>query len=438
MMVTLFRIAWLLSVIVLAFGPILSTTPLLGFTGGIVKLLIAAMAGPLFAVHILLLLGYGGLTSMGILSFNQVRVPALISTMACASLLLPPLLSLLFCSPEFHVEDVPSQSLSFLMSKKKGFSLPKWITPSECPPLTDYRNVTTTFRHRIPSPIGPASREDSFLNSQTRQLWDSMFSNETRTRLQTLYFPPPLVFTAKKTGVLIMVHGGGWWTGEADMTPFHCHVMHAHAVGWGAATLEYRLGRDGWSGEDQVKDVKDAVKHIVKHHKQDVDPSRVILVGSSAGAHLALLSAYQLNNENTNNSKPMIAGVVALSPSTSIEIGLSDFAITRWRGAWDESMATKRLCEGVADCHQKLSPIEHVSKNSPKTILVHSGSDEYYTPQHSRALHQALIKMGIPHVFMEPPMMPHLFDNVESLAATQLFRHSMKCLMQSLPSDNEW
>ena len=430
------RSVWIFVVGYLSLGPVIAPLPLLGCSGSLLKLVGYMNAGPLFALHTLLLLGYAGLASLKMVSPEKMKTPATMSIASILSIALPTVLSLLTCSPEW-IDNVAAQTklsspLTNLL-QPQGASFAKWTTPVfMCGDLGAYSNETTTYRQSIP-PVGPGSLDPTFLNPVTAFVMKG-FGSATQTSLKTVYFPVPDEHKKddSKPGLVIFVHGGGWWSGDPAAMPSSCHAEFAFSQGWAYAFMEYRLGRNGWSGDVQLQDVKDAIHHILENHGKDVDLRKVVVIGSSAGANLGLSAAYQLNNENANLEEPTIAGIFAVAPSTSVDIGTGKHSIPKWGGAWDEKAATERFCEGVDDCDKRLSPLEHVTKYTPKTVLLHGVSDEYYTPHHSRALVKKLAGNSISHVHLEPPLMPHCLDIAQSCIPYQMGSSALLQLMKSL------
>jgi acetyl esterase/lipase len=103
--------------------------------------------------------------------------------------------------------------------------------------------------------------------------------------------PDPYVFPGPRA-VLIYVHGGGWIAG--DRTKIPDMVTAQVARGYALASVDYRLATTGPDGRlvgsfpGAIWDVKRAIRAVkAKAKAWGLDPDRVILVGASAGGHLA-------------------------------------------------------------------------------------------------------------------------------------------------------
>ena len=89
--------------------------------------------------------------------------------------------------------------------------------------------------------------------------------------------------------LIIFIHGGGWKRGDKDNATGQQKVAHYHALGYAFASVNYRLVPDA-SVEQQASDVAAAIRWLRGHAAQlGFDPGRVVLMGHSAGAHLAAL-----------------------------------------------------------------------------------------------------------------------------------------------------
>ncbi len=92
-----------------------------------------------------------------------------------------------------------------------------------------------------------------------------------------------------KSTILFYVHGGGWSAGSRDS--FHHHLEHFSGQGYWCASVGYRLAPNAkW--KDQLVDIMEGYDRFIRLlADKQVRYNKVIVVGSSAGAHLGSLLA---------------------------------------------------------------------------------------------------------------------------------------------------
>ena len=125
--------------------------------------------------------------------------------------------------------------------------------------------------------------------AQTPDLPDLAYGPEPRQRMD-VYLPA----MTERTPVLLMVHGGAWVVGDKSM-PRVVEQKVAHWVrdrGFILVSVNYRLAPEVHP-PTQAADIARALAMVQRRAPSwGGDPSRVVLMGHSAGAHLvALLSA---------------------------------------------------------------------------------------------------------------------------------------------------
>lgn len=102
-----------------------------------------------------------------------------------------------------------------------------------------------------------------------------------------LWLPDPV--PAAPVPLVIFIHGGGWSMGSKDKTTGAAKILHFTGRGTAFASVGYRLV-PRVRVEDQAADVASAIAHLL-HAVPDlpIDLRRIVLMGHSAGAHLAAL-----------------------------------------------------------------------------------------------------------------------------------------------------
>lgn len=169
---------------------------------------------------------------------------------------------------------------------------------------------------------------------------------------------------------VVNIHGGFW---RAKYNLDHAgHLCAALAAeGLGTANLEYRrVGNDGGGWPGTFEDVRNAFQFLVQYAPQhNLDASRIIVMGHSAGGQLALcLAAHE----------PKVAAAVSLAGVVDLErayqLHLSNDAVVEFlRGTPTE----------VPDHYREANPMQ-LSITHARQSLIHGRSDDTVPPSFSR------------------------------------------------------
>lgn len=175
-----------------------------------------------------------------------------------------------------------------------------------------------------------------------------------------LYVPAKEKFTT-----IMFTYGGGWQKGTRKSVVTIGEAFRK--VGYGCALLSHRLGPAA-KFPAQAEDVAAGFAWVKSNiAKRGGDPARVVLAGHSSGAHLSLLVATDPQYLKVHKLSPKdVFGVIGLSTPTDLEpreskSGFGD-ALMGGRGADTFGRDPKVLKEA--------SPIQHLTKDLPPTLLV--------------------------------------------------------------------
>jgi acetyl esterase/lipase len=132
--------------------------------------------------------------------------------------------------------------------------------------------------------------------------------------LQTMdiYSPP----TGKDHPVVLMIHGGGWTSGDkADPDVVNNKMPWFVSQGYVFISMNYRL-RPAALVRDQVLDVAMAMQYIYRNIlRYRGDPTHILLMGHGSGAYLAAIVATDKDFMQSRGMDPKeIPGVVLLDP----------------------------------------------------------------------------------------------------------------------------
>jgi acetyl esterase/lipase len=93
----------------------------------------------------------------------------------------------------------------------------------------------------------------------------------------------------KRAPLVLFVHGGGWKRGSKDNASGPWKAPHYTQAGYAYASINYRLVPAA-TIEQQAADVAASLRYLIDNAARlGFDPSRIVIMGHSAGAHLVAL-----------------------------------------------------------------------------------------------------------------------------------------------------
>ena len=196
--------------------------------------------------------------------------------------------------------------------------------------------------------------------------------------------------------VVVYYHGGAWLSGDKADVPEAQGILNSLvAKGYAVVCANYRYASEAqWPA--QIYDCKAAIRYVRAHAEEyGLDASRIAVFGSSAGGHLALMTA--LTNGMTE-FEDLTMGNAAYSSEVMAVVsnyGISD--LTKWT-------SRSNLYDSVGDPLEKLlgadwteeqalaaSPITYVDENSVPVLLCHGQDDAVVEFYHSSDLEKAIV-----------------------------------------------
>jgi len=182
--------------------------------------------------------------------------------------------------------------------------------------------------------------------------------------------------------LVIMIHGG-FWRSRFDLSHSASFCDALTGAGYHTANIEYRrVGQSGGGWPVTLDDVRAAATFACRRANQ-----RVVVMGHSAGGHLALWLAAELS---------VLCGVIALAPVASLRLGwqlnLSNGAVRDFLGGSPEE---------VPERYAAADPAERPSQ-APRT-LIHGTADDVVPIELSRAYLEARARDSNPPRLLEVP-----------------------------------
>lgn len=188
--------------------------------------------------------------------------------------------------------------------------------------------------------------------------------------------------------LVIFVHGGGWQRGSKGNTSGRHKAPHYTTLGYHFASVDYRLVPDA-TVEQQAQDVANAIKALSDRFAElGIDQSRIVLMGHSAGAHLAALVSTDPEFLAAAGLRPdSLAGVALLDGAAYNVAAQIGQAGPRMRNIYNDAFGSD------PERQRALSPTAHaVAPNAPAFLILHANRDN--SKDQSRALAAALSKAG--------------------------------------------
>ena len=214
-----------------------------------------------------------------------------------------------------------------------------------------------------------------------------------------LYIPNK---TSKLAPAIINIHGGGWVGGSKEQQGgFNSYFKNGFVV----ANIEYRMTHEA-KAPAAVEDARCALAYLIRHAAElNIDVNRIVVMGGSAGGHLALMTGLLSNDHrfdnNCNDVKDMkVAAIID-------KWGITD--VWAWAYCCKSHSAQNWLGDRKADeaFAKTVSPMTYVKKTSPPIFICHGDADSTVPMEESIALHDKLIQLGVKTELMIVPHAGH-------------------------------
>ena len=224
---------------------------------------------------------------------------------------------------------------------------------------------------------------------------------------------------------LVFYHVGGWVAGSKDAALMS--FMPWIDMGWNVVNVGYRLLRVA-GAPAAVEDAQCALRYIAApaQAKQfNIDTSKIIVTGESAGGHLALVAGMI----------PATAGFTSVCSGggfTGFDATVPPVAaIINWYGITDvndmlagpnaRSYAVQWIgaVPNRAELAKSVSPLTYVRSGLPPILTIHGDADPIVPYTHATRLQEALTKVGVNNELFTVPKGGHGNFNAEQ--RTQIY-----------------
>ena len=217
------------------------------------------------------------------------------------------------------------------------------------------------------------------------------------------------------TPVLMYIHGGGWVGGTKESSVLR--ILPYLEMGWAVANVEYRLGAVA-RAPAAVEDGLCALRWVIRNSGQyNLDTSRIVTTGNSAGGHLALTTGMipasaGLDRECPGNEELSVAAIINWYGITEVGDLLDGPNTKSYAVEWMGSQ------ENRFEIAERVSPMTYVRAGLPPTLTIHGDADPTVPYQHAVMLHEKLDELGIPNELHTVPGGRHGGCNREQTLAS--------------------
>jgi len=254
-------------------------------------------------------------------------------------------------------------------------------------------------------PCATPGENSAFLGIQTIRLWPGdapQAKGKACEDIPTLtIFEPQL---GHDNGSAVVILPGGSYVGLAGNLEGRQVADWFTSRGFRAFILSYRLSSHGYILPVPLLDARRAVQ-TVRARARDyyINPDRIVLIGFSAGGHLAALAATLSVPGNPDADDPIDR---ASSRPDYLVLGYP------WIGAISSDTSHLSYCKefDLMDRCEALraaySPDLLVTKQTPPTFWFHTFNDETVPVEQGLRFYEALVKAGVPseaHIFSNGP-----------------------------------
>ena len=230
------------------------------------------------------------------------------------------------------------------------------------------------------------------------------FSYGSRPSQRIDFFVPPNN-KDKKFPLLVFIHGGYWQELSKKESSFAAPAWVENEIAF--AAIDYTLAPEV-SLQEIVKECQDAISWMISEAEQlSIDTNRIVLVGSSAGAHLAAMTAMEIPVRAT----VLISGIYELRPLV---------------GTYINEALNLNLNEA-----KELSPLHKDLRDFPETVICWGAIETEEFKTQSRQFANRLTDQEIPSMVFEVAERNH-FDVVFELTdlSTQMGRELLSYLRE--------
>lgn len=225
---------------------------------------------------------------------------------------------------------------------------------------------------------------------------DVSYGKDSANRID-IYLPEGRSINSTKS--IVLIHGGGCNSGSKNDFATYIDSFKKRMPDYAIFNINYRLVNGSNFFPTQEEDIRAAINFIDKNScEYRINKNKLVLLGVSAGAHLALLQGYKYKD-------PKIAAIIDFFGPTDL--------VTMYKNPWHPlvpyalQMITGTTPFANAELYRQSSPINFISSNSAPTLILHGGKDQVVDVSQSKALKNKLDNAGVKNELIIYPEQRH-------------------------------
>jgi acetyl esterase/lipase len=229
-----------------------------------------------------------------------------------------------------------------------------------------------------------------------------------------------------KRPCIVVVHGGSWAAGDSRQLPeLNSELAKA---GYHVASINYRLAPKH-RYPAPLEDVRTALDYLTAHaFELNIDPTRFVILGRSAGGEIALSAAYTFHDKR-------IKAVICFYGPTDMVWGYENPTSPL---VLDSRKIMEDYLGGTLDEKRDLyihsSATETVTSKTPATLLIFAENDPLVSPRHGNRLGVKLKAQGVKHFELYLPWATHGFDYTLNGPGGQISTYTVKRFLEAVVS----
>lgn len=248
----------------------------------------------------------------------------------------------------------------------------------------------------------PGPRVSAAENSSREPLWPlgapgAMGNSPKDQPAITVYLPPADLLS----GTAVVICPGGGYNHLATGHEGHDIAQWLTSIGITGVVLEYRTQEGGYSHPIPLQDAQRAIRMVrARARELHLDPSRIGILGFSAGGHLASTAGTHFDAGDPQATDP-IDGV-----SCRPDFMILCYPVISFGEAHTHRGSQRNLIgdDAPAALIAGLSNEKQVTSDTPPAFLFHTDEDTSVPPENSVAFYLALRDAGVPaelHIYRE-------------------------------------